>query len=172
MKAKRKVKNDTDLDAGDLKKLCVLFKEKVREVFKKIFLMIHMSNFGELLELSFLPGMEKELFLTEKLKIFQMSGGRLSTSNQWSLEIWEQTQQPVLLLPETPGNGENKFYGEYLVNAQGEDVVAGIRTPAPINEDSKNDHNKNLLSLEKACPNFTGNLFEYQKRLEKHYRDM
>ena len=36
-----------------------------------------------------------------------------------------------------PGNGENKFYGEYLVNAQGEDVVAGIRTPAPINQYSK-----------------------------------
>ena len=45
-----------------------------------------------------------------------------------------------------PGNGENKFYGEYLVNAQGEDVVAGIRTPAPINQYSKNDHSKNLTT--------------------------
>ena len=41
-----------------------------------------------------------------------------------------------------PGNGENKFYGEYLINAQGEDVVAGIRTPAPINESSKSEHNR------------------------------
>jgi sulfoacetaldehyde acetyltransferase len=51
-----------------------------------------------------------------------------------------------------PGNGENQFYGEYLINAQGEDVVAGIRTPAPINEYSKSEHNKGLVTLEKAMP--------------------
>jgi pyruvate,orthophosphate dikinase len=71
-----------------------------------------------------------------------------------------------------PGNGENKFYGEYLINAQGEDVVAGIRTPAPINEVSKSEHNKELLSLEKVMPKLYKELFDIQKRLEKHYRDM
>ncbi|HNR07484.1 MAG TPA: pyruvate, phosphate dikinase [Saprospiraceae bacterium] len=71
-----------------------------------------------------------------------------------------------------PGNGENRFYGEYLVNAQGEDVVAGIRTPAPINEYSKNDQSKHLPSLEKRMPKLYKELFGYQKRLEQHYRDM
>ena len=46
-----------------------------------------------------------------------------------------------------PATGENKFYGEWLVNAQGEDVVAGIRTPSPLNEDTKNEQNKHLPSL-------------------------
>ncbi|HMU45435.1 MAG TPA: pyruvate, phosphate dikinase [Chitinophagaceae bacterium] len=71
-----------------------------------------------------------------------------------------------------PGNGENKFYGEYLVNAQGEDVVAGIRTPAPVNEYSKNDQSKHLPTLEKTMPKLYKELFDYQKKLERHYKDM
>ena len=71
-----------------------------------------------------------------------------------------------------PGNGENKFYGEYLVNAQGEDVVAGTRTPAPVNEYSKNAQSKQFKTLEKLMPELYHELFEYQKRLEVHYKDM
>ena len=71
-----------------------------------------------------------------------------------------------------PGNGENKFYGEYLVNAQGEDVVAGMRTPAPVNEYSKNAQSKHFKTLEKLMPKLYAELFEYQKRLEVHYKDM
>ncbi len=71
-----------------------------------------------------------------------------------------------------PGNGDNHFYGEYLINAQGEDVVAGIRTPAPINENSANDQSRNLATLESAFPECYKQLFGYQRALEKHYRDM
>lgn len=71
-----------------------------------------------------------------------------------------------------PGTGENKFYGEYLVNAQGEDVVAGTRTPAPVNEYSKNAQSKHLIALEKLMPLLYKELFSYQKRLEQHYKDM
>ena len=71
-----------------------------------------------------------------------------------------------------PGNGENKFYGEYLLNAQGEDVVAGIRTPAPVNEYSKNDQSKHLPTLEKTMPIVYKELFAIQSKLEKHYKDM
>ncbi len=71
-----------------------------------------------------------------------------------------------------PGNGENKFYGEYLVNAQGEDVVAGIRTPAPVNEYSKNAQSKHFKTLERLMPHLYDELFTYQKRLETHYKDM
>lgn len=71
-----------------------------------------------------------------------------------------------------PGTGENKFYGEYLVNAQGEDVVAGTRTPAPVNEYSKNAQSKHLVTLEKSMPRLYRELFHYQKKLEQHYKDM
>jgi len=71
-----------------------------------------------------------------------------------------------------PGSGENQFYGEYLVNAQGEDVVAGIRTPAPINEYSKNTQSAHFATLEAAMPGIYRQLLDIQRRLEKHYRDM
>lgn len=71
-----------------------------------------------------------------------------------------------------PGTGENKFYGEFLVNAQGEDVVAGIRTPAPVNEYSKNEQSKQFSTLEKLMPKLYKELYGYQKRLEQHYKDM
>lgn len=71
-----------------------------------------------------------------------------------------------------PGTGENRFYGEYLVNAQGEDVVAGTRTPAPVNAYSKNAQSEHLQTLEEIMPTLYKELNEYQKRLEKHYKDM
>ena len=71
-----------------------------------------------------------------------------------------------------PGNGENKFYGEYLVNAQGEDVVAGIRTPAPVNEYSKNAQSEHFITLEKLMPKLYKELDSYQRKLEEHYKDM
>ncbi|MBK8784904.1 MAG: hypothetical protein IPN43_00010 [Chitinophagaceae bacterium] len=71
-----------------------------------------------------------------------------------------------------PGNGENKFYGEYLSNALGEDVVAGIRTPAPVNQYSMNDQSKQLISLEKVIPSLYKELYSYPKELEQHYKDM
>jgi pyruvate,orthophosphate dikinase len=71
-----------------------------------------------------------------------------------------------------PGNGENQFYGEYLVNAQGEDVVAGIRTPAPINEYSKNAQSEHFATLESLMPSLYKELNGYRHRLEKHYKDM
>ncbi len=71
-----------------------------------------------------------------------------------------------------PGNGENHFYGEYLVNAQGEDVVAGIRTPAPINDFSKNAQSAHLPTLQSLMPSLYNELDGYQKKLERHYHDM
>lgn len=71
-----------------------------------------------------------------------------------------------------PSTGVKKFFGEFLVNAQGEDVVAGIRTPQPINVDSFNDQNKHLPTLEKLQPEAFRELVELYKKLELHYHDM
>jgi pyruvate,orthophosphate dikinase len=71
-----------------------------------------------------------------------------------------------------PATGERNFYGEYLKNAQGEDVVAGIRTPQPINESSRTTDTANLPTLEGEMPRAYKELVRIYKRLEKHYRDM
>jgi pyruvate,orthophosphate dikinase len=68
-----------------------------------------------------------------------------------------------------PANGEKKFFGEYLPNAQGEDVVAGIRTPLPISKAQVGGDEK---SLEETLPDVYGQLVDVYKKLEAHYRDM
>jgi len=71
-----------------------------------------------------------------------------------------------------PATGENQFYGEWLINAQGEDVVAGIRTPSPLNDATKNDQNKHLLSMQELMPETYKELDNVRMILEKNYRDM
>ncbi len=71
-----------------------------------------------------------------------------------------------------PATGENVFYGEYLVNAQGEDVVAGVRTPHPLNKIQKQAKKIKLSSLEEELPKAYRELEGIRRKLEKHYRDM
>jgi pyruvate,orthophosphate dikinase len=71
-----------------------------------------------------------------------------------------------------PSTGANEFYGEYLVNAQGEDVVAGIRTPQHLTVAGKQANKSTLPAMEEVMPNVFAELSEVRVRLEKHYRDM
>jgi pyruvate,orthophosphate dikinase len=71
-----------------------------------------------------------------------------------------------------PATGEKVFYGEYLKNAQGEDVVAGIRTPQPINEAGRSPGLEHLPSLEQEMPRLYRQLVRIAGRIEKHYREM
>ena len=78
----------------------------------------------------------------------------------WYSEILAKRQEQVLHFTRSPVNGENKIFGEFLVNAQGEDVVAGIRTPQPIAE------------MEQAFPEVYAKFESVAEILEKHYKDM
>ena len=71
-----------------------------------------------------------------------------------------------------PSTGEKAFYGEFLINAQGEDVVAGLRTPNPITKKAATEDGKSLKSMEELMPKCYGQLVEVYQKLEKHYRDM
>ena len=71
-----------------------------------------------------------------------------------------------------PATGDNKFYGEWLINAQGEDVVAGIRTPNPLNDDTKNEKNKNMHSMQELMPETYKELCDIRTILEDFYKDM
>jgi len=172
MKTQRGYKGDTDLTAKDLESLCFLFKAKVKEVLKKDF-----------------PDDADEQLQGGIRAVFDSWNGKRAVSyrkiegipEEWGTAVNVQTMvfgnmgedsATGVAFTRNPGNGENNFYGEYLINAQGEDVVAGIRTPAPINEYSKSEHNKDLVALEKAMPKPYKELFAIQKRLEKHYKDM
>ena len=71
-----------------------------------------------------------------------------------------------------PATGEHRLYGEFLINAQGEDVVAGIRTPQALTAEARREMNDDALSMEEAMPAVFGQFHEVVKRLESHYRDM
>src|SRR5712671_5749593 len=71
-----------------------------------------------------------------------------------------------------PSTGKNEFYGEYLVNAQGEDVVAGIRTPQHLTTAGKEANNSSLPAMEEVMPEVLAELSKVRRRLEDHYRDM
>ena len=71
-----------------------------------------------------------------------------------------------------PATGEDKFYGEFLINAQGEDVVAGTRTPNAMNEESKNEQSKDLPTLEETMPDIYKQLVDIKNRLEDDVKDM
>ncbi|MDD5610137.1 MAG: pyruvate, phosphate dikinase [Candidatus Omnitrophica bacterium] len=172
VKKEKGYKSDTDLTLEDLKKLCTSFKAKIKEVLKKEF-----------------PDEPMEQMWGGIGAVFSSWNGKRAISyrrienipDEWGTAVNVQTMvfgnmgndsATGVAFSRNPGNGENNFYGEYLINAQGEDVVAGIRTPAPINEYSKSEHNKNLVSLEKTMPAIYKELVSYRNRLEKHYRDM
>lgn len=172
MKKQKGYKSDTDLTTEDLKKLCDSFKAKVKEVLKKDFPDEHNEQLWGGIGAVFSSWNGKRAISYRRIE---------SIPDEWGTAVTVQTMvfgnrgndsATGVAFTRNPGNGENRFYGEYLINAQGEDVVAGIRTPAPINEYSKSEHNKKLVSLEKAMPKLYKELFEYQDRLEQHYRDM
>jgi len=172
MKKEKNYKTDTDLTAEDLEKLCSLFKAKIKEVLKKDFPDEHNEQLWGGIGAVFSSWNGKRAVSYRRIE---------GISDEWGTAVTVQTMvfgnmgndsATGVAFTRNPGNGENNFYGEYLINAQGEDVVAGIRTPAPINEYSKSEHNKDLLTLDETMPVIYKELFNYQKRLEKHYRDM
>jgi pyruvate, orthophosphate dikinase len=172
LKEQKGYKTDTDMNATDLKNLCELFKSRVREVLGKDFPDDPNAQLWGGITAVFASWNGKRAISYRKIE---------GIPDEWGTAVNVQTMvfgnmgdksATGVAFTRNPGNGENYFYGEYLVNAQGEDVVAGTRTPAPVNEDSKSDHNKELVSLEKGMPKLYKELYATQKKLEKHYRDM
>ena len=78
----------------------------------------------------------------------------------------------VVAFTRNPSTGENRYYGEYLINAQGEDVVAGIRTPQNLTIKEKEEQNSEALSMEESIPQIYKELVNIFKKLEEHYLDM
>ncbi|MBL7081649.1 MAG: pyruvate, phosphate dikinase [Candidatus Omnitrophica bacterium] len=172
MKEAKQIESDIDLDAEDLKKLCNLFKVKVKEVLGKDFPDEHNAQLWGAVGAVFSSWNGKRAISYRRIE---------GIPDEWGTAVNVQTMVFGNLGPNSatgvgftrnPGNGENQFYGEYLINAQGEDVVAGIRTPAPINEYSQSEHNKDLPSLEKVMPAIYNQLAKIRSRLERHYHDM
>jgi len=172
MKQDKGYKSDTDLTAEDLKELCKLFKARIKEVLKKDFPDEHNEQLWGGIGAVFASWQGKRAVSYRRIEGIPDDWGTAVTVQTMVFGNMGNDSATGVAFTRNPGNGENQFYGEYLINAQGEDVVAGIRTPAPINEYSKSEHNKDLITLKETMPKIYKELFDIQKRLEKHYRDM
>lgn len=172
MKKKRGITNDTDLDSRDLQKLCVLFKKEIKKVLKKDFPDDPYEQLWGGIAAIFSSWNGKRAVSYRRIENIPDSWGTAVTVQSMVFGNMGEDSATGVGFTRNPGNGDNHFYGEYLTNAQGEDVVAGIRTPSPVNEWSKNNHNRDLISMEQGMPVLYKELFGIQKRLEKHYRDM
>lgn len=172
IKKEKGISNDTDLDVFDLKKICGLFKAKIKEVLHKEFPDDPYQQLWGGVGAVFASWQGKRAVSYRRIENIPHEWGTAVTVQTMVFGNMGETSATGVAFTRNPGNGENKFFGEYLINAQGEDVVAGIRTPAPINEYAKSEHNKELVTLEKTMPKLYQELHSIQKRLEKHYRDM
>ncbi|MEK6797104.1 MAG: pyruvate, phosphate dikinase [Spirochaetota bacterium] len=172
LKHSKGYKLDTDITAEELKALVVEFKDMVKKELGKPF-----------------PEKPEDQLWGGVGAVFASWNGKRAVEyrrieripDEWGTAVNVQSMvfgnmgddsATGVAFTRNPGNGEGSFYGEYLINAQGEDVVAGIRTPAPINDYSKNDQSRNLPTLEKIMAPCYKELNDIQKRLENHYRDM
>lgn len=172
LKVERGYKNDTELTVSELKALVADFKKTVKKVLGTEFPEDPRVQMWGAIGAVFSSWNGKRAVEYRQIENIPNEWGTAVTVQAMVFGNMGEDSCTGVAFTRNPGNGENKFYGEYLVNAQGEDVVAGIRTPAPVNEYSKNSHSKHYKTLEKLMPDLYKQLFEFQKRLETHYKDM
>ena len=172
MKEARGCKLDTDLTADDLKELVAIYKAKVFEVLGKPFPEDAMEQLWGAVGAVFSSWNGRRAISYRRIEGIPDEWGTAVNVQSMVFGNMGDSSATGVAFTRNPATGENYFYGEWLVNAQGEDVVAGIRTPNPINEVGKNEHNMHLDSLEVAMPEVYKKLHKIELNLEKHYHDM
>ena len=172
LKEAKGYKNDTDITAEELKDLCDKFKVKVKEVLGVEFPDTAKAQLWGSIGGVFKSWNGKRAIAYRRIEQIPDDWGTAVNVQSMVFGNMGETSATGVAFSRNPASGDNKFYGEWLVNAQGEDVVAGIRTPNPLNEATKNEHNKELKSLETAMPEVYAELDEIRKKLESHFHDM
>jgi pyruvate,orthophosphate dikinase len=172
MKKKRGVHNDVELSETDLRELCDAFKVRVKSVFGKPFPDSAEDQLWGGIGAVFKSWNGKRAISYRRIEGIPDEWGTAVTVQAMVFGNMGETSATGVAFTRNPATGDSKFYGEWLENAQGEDVVAGIRTPHPINEAMKTEGTQHLTSLEKAMPATYKQLDAIRTRLEKHYRDM
>ena len=172
LKESRGYTSDTEITADELKELCEKFKVKVKEVLGVEFPDTASAQLWGSIGGVFKSWNGKRAIAYRRIEKIPDDWGTAVNVQSMVFGNMGNTSATGVAFSRNPANGDNKFYGEWLINAQGEDVVAGIRTPNPLNEATKNEHNKDLESLETAMPEVYKELDEIRKALESHFHDM
>jgi pyruvate,orthophosphate dikinase len=172
LKEAREYKEDTDLDADDLQELVDVYKAVLLEEYGKTFPQNPMDQLWAAIGAVFGSWNNARATKYRDMNGFSHDWGTAVNVQSMVFGNTGDNSGTGVCFTRDPSTGEKIFFGEYLINAQGEDVVAGIRTPAPINEASKNDSNRDFQTLEEVMPKPFKELTEIYQGLEKHYKDM
>ena len=171
MKYSRGVELDTELKAEDLKELVKQFKQIVK-LNGKQFPEDPWEQLWGAVGAVFSSWMNPRAITYRKLNDIPEEWGTAVNVQAMVFGNMGNDCATGVAFTRDPSNGDKKFFGEFLINAQGEDVVAGIRTPQPINVASRHASAEKLPTLEEAMPKPYGQLVKVYQKLEKHYRDM
>jgi pyruvate,orthophosphate dikinase len=172
MKKAKGIELDTELDAEDLKKLCRTFKNKVRESLGREFPERAEDQLWGAIGAVFSSWNGKRAVSYRKINNIPEHWGTAVNVQAMVFGNMGNDSATGVAFTRDPATGERRFFGEWLRNAQGEDVVAGIRTPQPINIAGKRKGEKPLPSLEEEMPQIYNELEGIYENLERHYRDM
>ncbi len=183
VKKKKGVKLDTELTPDDLKELVTLFKAAVKKQTGKDFPEDPWEQLWGAIMAVFDSWMNERAILYRKLNKIPDEWGTAVNVQAMVFGNMGDNSATGVAFTRDAATGENIFNGEYLINAQGEDVVAGIRTPQQITKEgsirwaklanvSEEERATKYPSLEEAMPEVYKDLYEVQDKLEKHYRDM
>ena len=172
LKEAKGYKSDTDITAEELKDLCEKFKAKVKDVLGVEFPDTAQDQLWGSIGGVFKSWNGKRAIAYRRIEKIPDDWGTAVNVQSMVFGNMGNTSATGVAFSRNPANGDNKFYGEWLINAQGEDVVAGIRTPNPLNEATKTEKNKDLESLECAMPEVYKELDGIRLALEKHFQDM
>lgn len=172
LKKKLGVSDDTHIPAEELIKLCDQFKATVKKVLGSAFPDDPMQQLWGAIGAVFASWNGKRAIAYRNIENIPHDWGTAVNVQTMVFGNMGETSATGVAFTRNPGNGDSHFYGEYLINAQGEDVVAGIRTPSPMNRWSANEHSKHLPTLEKTMPKVYKELDKIQQKLEKHFHDM
>jgi len=171
-KVDRGYRLDTDLTADDWKTLVPMYMERVVEVLGAPFPQdVHEQLWGATGAV-FGSWMNARATIYRRLHDIPASWGTAVNVQAMVFGNMGEDCATGVCFSRNPATGENAFYGEYLINAQGEDVVAGIRTPQSLTKLERETSGSNLPSMEEAMPKTFAELCDIRDRLEAHYKDM
>ena len=172
LKEARGYSNDVEMDEEDLQELVEVYKQVLAEEYGQSFPQDPMEQLWAAVGAVFGSWNNARAMKYREMNGFSHDWGTAVNVQSMVFGNTGDTSGTGVCFTRDPSTGEKVFFGEYLLNTQGEDVVAGIRTPGPINETSKNDSNKDLPTLHEVMPKAYDELVDIYQKLEKHYKDM
>ncbi|MEI7668598.1 MAG: pyruvate, phosphate dikinase [Pseudomonadota bacterium] len=163
---------DTDLNDADLRSLVTSYKQTVEKELGKPFPQSVDEQLWGAIEAVFASWMNARAITYRRLHDIPEGWGTAVNVQSMVFGNMGNDCATGVAFTRNPSTGEKEFYGEFLVNAQGEDVVAGIRTPQPLTINGKKTSGSDLPSMEEVMPDVYADLVRIYQKLETHYRDM